>query len=64
MTSRNLEDLLTELHAVADRRAASEPGTDERAELDHALLAVQERIRNWSDDEPRHDSPSGEPTDR
>ena len=62
MTSGGLEQLLTELHEVAHRRAATEPGTQERAELDVALLAVQERIRSWSDDEPRDDSPSGEPT--
>ena len=58
MTSGDLEHLLAALREVSDRRAAAEPGTDERAELDDQLLAVQDRIRYWSDDQD-DDAPSG-----
>jgi hypothetical protein len=51
MDSGDLERLLANLREVADRRAASEPGTEERAELDDALRAVQDRILYWSDDD-------------
>ena len=51
-TSGDLEHLLNNLREIADRRAATEPGTEERAELDDALRAVQDRILYWSDDLP------------
>ena len=47
----DLEDLLSSLREIADRRAATEPGTEERADLDDALRAVQNRILYWSDDD-------------
>jgi hypothetical protein len=47
----DLEHLLSRLREIADHRAATEPGTDERAELDDALRAVQDRILYWSDDD-------------
>jgi hypothetical protein len=49
-TSGDLEHLLNDLREIADRRAATEPGTEERAELDDALREVQDRILYWSDD--------------
>jgi hypothetical protein len=46
-----LEDLLADHRSLASRRAATEPGTRERTELETKLLAVQRQIRYWSDDE-------------
>ena len=51
MESGDMEQLLSELREIADRRAASDPGTEERADLDDALRAVQDRILRWSSDD-------------
>lgn len=58
MMSGDLEQMLAALREISDRRAAAEPGTEERAELDGELLTVQDRIRHWSEDEP-DEEPSG-----
>ena len=58
MDSGDLERLLSNLREVADRRAATEPGTDERAELDETLRAIQDRILYWSDDDVPGEAPS------
>ena len=58
MDSGDLERLLSHLHEIANRRSASEAGTEERAELDEALRAVQNRILSWSDDDPPDEAPS------
>jgi hypothetical protein len=47
MESGELERLLTDLRDIADRRAASDPGSTERADLDDALRVVQDRILRW-----------------
>jgi hypothetical protein len=58
MDSGDLERLLSNLREIADRRAATEPGTEERAELDEALRAVQDRILYWSADDLVDEAPS------
>jgi len=58
MDSGDLERLLSDLRKIADRRSASDPGTDERAELDEALRAIQDRILFWSDEDPPGEAPS------
>jgi len=57
MDSGDLERLLSHLRQIADRRSASDPGTDERAELDDALRAIQDRILYWSEDDPPDEAP-------
>jgi hypothetical protein len=59
MESGELERLLTNLREIADRRAASDPGTEERADLDDALRAVQDRILRWSADDLGDEAPTG-----
>ena len=58
MDTGDLEHLLSNLREISDRRAATEPGTEERAELDEALRAIQDRIVSWSDDDPPVDPPA------
>jgi hypothetical protein len=58
MESGDLERLLSNLRDIADRRSASDPGTEERAELDEALRAIQDRILYWSDDDPPGETPA------
>ena len=61
MDTGGLEDLLSNLREISDRRAATEPGTEERAELDDALRAIQDRIVYWSDDDPPPEAPPAPP---
>ena len=57
MDTGDLEHLLCNLREISDRRAATEPGTEDRAELDEALRAIQDRIVYWSEDDPPVEAP-------
>ena len=59
MESGELERLLSNLREIADRRAASDPGTAERADLDDALRSVQERILRWSAEDLADEAATG-----
>lgn len=56
MEAGELERLLSSLREIADRRAASDPGSTERADLDDALRTVQDRILRWPADDPAEES--------
>ncbi len=58
MESGDLERLLMDLREIADRRSASEPGTEDRAKLDEALRAIQDRILYGSDDDAPDEAPA------
>jgi len=50
--------MLSDLREISNRRSASDPGSEERAELDEALRTIQDRILYGSDDDPPDEAAS------